>query len=188
MVELMTKNDFNMLLNSSMSEYYEGRWEYFKEVIDIIKLKKPENALELGPAKHTIIKNCDIMVHPEEDSWGRPENFIGKIYYFNATEKPWPISDKKYDLFLALQVWEHLDHKQSRAFREVMRISKSAILSFPYNWDCPKDNANYPEHHLIDEELISDWTLNIKPEKIIRIQRTGDKVSKGPRIIYYWVF
>jgi hypothetical protein len=30
--------------------------------------------------------------------------------------------------------------------------------------------------------------LNIKPSKIINIPRTGDKISKGPRIIYYWNF
>jgi hypothetical protein len=115
-------------------------------------------------------------------------NTVKTILSHNATEKPWPIRDKSYDVFIALQVWEHLDNKQSRAFREVMRIARSAILSFPYNWNCPEDNANYPEHHLIDQELIGDWTLNIQPKQIIHIERTGTKVSKGPRLIYYWEF
>ena len=91
-------------------------------------------------------------------------------------------------MFIALQVWEHLGNKQSRAFREVMRISRSAVLSFPYDWDCPKGNANYPEHHRIDEELIGDWTLGVRPKDVTRIERTGPEVSKGPRIIYYWEF
>ena len=128
------------------------------------------------------------MVKPKEDGWGRPEDLKGKIYYHNATEKPWPIGDKEYDLFLALQVWEHLSNKQTRAFREVIRISKMAILSFPYKWEIPKENANYPEHHQIDEELLEDWTFNIKPERIIKVPGTGDKISKGPRIIYFWKF
>ena len=80
-------------------------------------------------------------------------------------KKPWPINDKQYDLFIALQVWEHLGNKQSRAFREAIRISKAVILSFPYKWNCPKNNANYPEHHEVDEELIGDWTPRNKTDK-----------------------
>jgi hypothetical protein len=187
-MEPMSFEDFNNLLQGERGEYYTGRWEYYKEVIGIVNEVKPASVLELGPGSHTIVKGCDIMVRPEDDNWGRPVNQIGHVYYHDATEKNWPIADKKYDLLIALQVWEHLSNKQSRAFREVMRISKAAILSLPYWWDCPKDNANYPEHHHIDEELIADWTLNVKPEKVIKIARTGDRVSKGPRIIYYWKF
>lgn len=82
------------------------------------------------------------MMKPEDDVWGRPVNPIGKVIQHNATEKPWPIANKQYDLFIALQVWERLDNKQSRAFREVMRVSRAAILSFPYLWDYPRDNTN----------------------------------------------
>ena len=187
-METMTAQDFEKLLQGEKGEYYAGRWEYYKEVIDIVQLQNPATVLELGPGSHTIVKNCDIMVNPEDDNWGRPLNPVGHIYYYDATEKNWPIPNKQYDLFIALQVWEHLSNKQSRAFREAMRISKAAILSLPLWWDCPKDNANYPEHHHIDEELIADWTFNLKPEKVIKIARTGDRVSKGPRIIYYWKF
>ena len=40
----------------------------------------------------------------------------------------------------------------------------------------------------IDEKIISEWTLGIEPVKVIKIPRTGDRVSKGPRIIYFWKF
>ena len=119
---------------------------------------------------------------------GRPLAIAPKEYLHDATKIPWPIIDKEYDMFIALQVWEHLLGKQKEAFREVMRISRMAILSFPYMWDCPKDNANYPEHHMIDEKIIADWTLNIEPIKVVKILRTGERVSKGPRIIYFWKF
>jgi hypothetical protein len=185
---LMTHEDYKELLKGSLGRYYEGRWEYFKEVIEIIKSENIESVLEIGPAQEPIVKNCDVMIKPEDDMWGKPKDGFSKQYFHDATEKPWPIKDKQYDLLLALQVFEHLDNKQNRAFREVMRVSRMAILSFPYMWDCPKDNANYPAHHLIDEELIGDWTLNVKPEKIIKISRTGPEVSKGPRIIYFWKF
>ncbi len=188
-MELMTKEDFNLLLNSSLGKYYEGRWAYFQEVINLIESETGiEKVLEIGPAFQTIVKNCDIMVKPEEDAWGKPEKYVATELQHDATITPWPIKDNSYDLIIALQVWEHLDDKQKEAFGEVMRTSKMAILSLPYKWDCPIDNANYPEHHMIDEKIIEEWSLHQKPEKIIHIPRTGDRVSKGPRIIYFWKF
>jgi hypothetical protein len=188
-MDLINYSDFQNLLTSSLGKYYEGRWAYYSEVTDIIRANEDiSKVLELGPSFQTIVKNCDIMVKPENDVWGRPEKFVAKEYDHDATVTPWPIKDKEYDLFIALQVWEHLDGRQKEAFKEVMRISKMAILSFPYMWDCPKDNANYPEHHMIDEKIIADWTLHIEPVKIIKISRTGERVSKGPRIIYFWKF
>lgn len=187
-MDTMDFDDYQNLLRGDHGDYYIGRWEYYKVVIDMIHRQNPKTVLELGPGQHTIVKGCDVMLRPGDDSWGKPVNAVGQTYLHDATEKPWPISDKWYDLFIALQVWEHLSNKQSRAFREAIRISKAAILSFPYLWDCPKDNANYPEHHDIDEELIADWTLNLEPKEMVRIARTGSKVSKGPRIIYYWEF
>lgn len=187
-MDTMELVDYQNLLLSSAGDYFVGRWDYYSVVIDIVKRHNPQSVLEIGPGQHTIVKGCDIMVKPEDDRWGRPVNAVGSVYLHDATEKPWPVADKQYDLLIALQVWEHLSNKQSRAFREVMRTSKAAVLSLPYMWDCPKDNANYPEHHLIDEELIADWTFNIPPKQVVRIARTGEKVSKGPRIIYYWEF
>jgi hypothetical protein len=188
-MDLMNYSDFQELLKCSLGRYYEGRWAYFSEVINIIKENEDiKKVLELGPSFQTIVKNCDVMIKPESDVWGRPEKYVAKEYEHDATVIPWPVKEKEYDLFIALQVWEHLEGKQKEAFKEVMRTSKMAILSFPYMWDCPKDNANYPEHHMIDEKIISEWTLNVEPIKVIKIPRTGERVSKGPRIIYFWKF
>lgn len=41
----------------------------------------------------------------------------------DATKIPWPVSDKAFDMFMSLQVWEHLGSSQADAFREVKRIS-----------------------------------------------------------------
>lgn len=187
-MDTMTFEEFDALLNGPMGRWYAGRWDYYGPVIDMVKGIAPTSVLEIGPGKQTLVKQCDVMVKPEDDYWGKPERNIGMLYAHDATEKPWPIADKKYDLVIALQVWEHLDNKQSRAFREAMRISRMAILSFPFMWNCPKDNANYPQHHLIDKELIGDWTLNIAPKQVIEIPRSGEGVSKGPRLIYFWRF
>jgi hypothetical protein len=184
----MTYSDYEELLHGPRGDYYFGRWEYFKEVIQIIQKEDFKSVVELGPGLLPIVKNADVILNPEEDSFGRPSALGGNIYRFDATEKPWPIADKQYDLFIALQVWEHLDNKQSRAFREVIRISRAAILSFPYRWEGGEEKPSHRAHRSLDKELIEDWTLGGRPEKIVEIARTGPEFSKGPRVIYFWRF
>ena len=185
---VMSYDDYASLLNSPYESYYRGRWEYYKEVIALIENHKFESFLELGPGYMPIVKNSDVILNPLDDQFGKPNEVYGKIYTFDATQKPWPILDKSYDLFIALQVWEHLDNKQPRAFREVMRISNAAILSFPYKWDGGEEKPSHRAHRDIDLNLIHDWTLGIAPLKTIEIPRTGPEFSKGPRMIYYWNF
>ncbi len=174
-------------LGKPNEEYYKGRWAYFREVIKMVEEINPQSALELGPALFSVVKNSDIMRKPEVDVWGIPKGTQATEYLHDATKTPWPI-DKQYDLFIALQVFEHLVDSQVQAFQEVKRIAKHAILSLPYKWDCPKDNANYPEHHMIDEDTILQWTEGEAPQKWIYIERTGESVSKGERIIGLWIF
>jgi hypothetical protein len=187
-LDLITYQDFEEMLQGPQGPYYTGRWEYFKEVLKIIQQERINTVLELGPGFLPIVKNSDIMLSPEEDQFGRPAKIRGQVIVHDATSKPWPINDQKYDLFIALQVWEHLDNKQSRAFREVMRISKMAILSFPYLWEGGEAKPSHRAHRGIDKELITDWTLHLSPENVIEIPRTGSEFSKGPRLIYFWKF
>ena len=177
-MQIMSRAEFKGLAKEY--PYYRKRWHYFKKVIDILQETSFKSCLELGPYKRPIVHGCDAI-----DIRKHLDNLT---YRHDATKIPWPIDDAKYDLFIALQVWEHLDNKQTRAFREVMRISRMAVLSFPYMWDWPKDSGNYPLHHLIDKELIEDWTLNVKPEKVIEVPRTGKRLTLGPKLIYLWKF
>ena len=87
MVETITKAEFELLLQGERGEYYQGRWEYFKHVVDLISICQPNKVLELGPGSKTIVKYSDIMVLPEEDAWGRPDKEVGNIYQHDAREK-----------------------------------------------------------------------------------------------------
>lgn len=159
--------------------YYSGRWPYFKEVINILKKEQFNSVLELGPGRErkTIVHDSDIM-----DFNFKSSPFIK--YNWDATKIPWPIEDSKYDLFIALQVWEHLGNKQKEAFREVIRISKMAVLSFPLNWDTAGDI-----HHGITKEKISEWTLRIKPIKKIKVPALSKNTRLNrSRIIYFFKF
>lgn len=185
---LLSFDDYQMMLGGSHAEYYIGRWEYYKKVIDLIRRLEVSNVLELGPGFLPIVPSSDVMLSPEDDKYGRPDGVEGRVIIQDATIKSWPIPDKHYDLFIALQVWEHLDNKQQRAFREVRRISKRAILSFPYRWSGGDQSSLHRAHRDIDKELIGDWTLNTTPVEIVEIPRTGPEFSKGERLIYYWEF
>ncbi|MEW6235140.1 MAG: peptidylprolyl isomerase [Candidatus Omnitrophota bacterium] len=164
-VRTLTYSQFKAL--SEKDAYYEAdRWDYFQKVIEIIHHLPIKTVLELGPYKRTIVEGADAM-----DVVDALPNLT---YCHNAAETPWPISDDRYDLFIALQVWEHLRGKQKEAFQEVQRIAKMAILSFPLNWDCPGNC-----HHGITEETIAEWTLNTPPM---------EKILVGIRIIYCFRF
>ena len=167
--KLMTYPEFEELRKQD-PYYKKSRWEYLKEVIDIITKESFNSVLELGAYKQPIVHGSDIMdVNP---------NLPNLTYLHNAAKIPWPVENSKYDLFIALQVWEHLKDKQKEAFKEIIRISKMAILSFPLNWNCPGNC-----HHNITEEKISEWTLHVNPVKKIKV---GKKTSK--RIIYFFKF
>lgn len=186
--DFMTFADFEALRNGYHGEYFDGRWAYYSEVINLVAQGDFQNTVELGPGPIPIVKNGDLILNPLDDQFGKPDEADGQVHIFDATTHPWPIADKQYDLFIALQVWEHLDNKQTRAFKEVMRIAKHAVLSFPYLWDGGEEKPSHRAHRDIDLDLINDWTLHIEPTKVIKIPRTGPAFNQGPRMIYFWAF
>lgn len=157
---------------AKIDKYYQGREKYLGKVIEIINDQiigkgLPFNSvLELGPYKLPIVEGADVM--------DKNINLVDIKYKQDATKIPWPIKDKAYDLFIALQVWEHLGNRQKEAFKEVMRISKMAILSFPYKW-----TVGHQNHLGIDEKVISEWTLGVKPVFTEIVSR---------RAIYFFIF
>lgn len=132
----------------------EGRWEYMSSAIELMEKISPSTILEAGTA--------GIPLCAESDTIDLRAKY-NPTFVHDLGVTPWPIADKAYDLFVALQVWEHLNGKQEEAFREVSRIAKRAILSFPYMWNCPQDTV----HHEISFEKIKQWTLTKEPESII---------------------
>ena len=171
-MKFITKRRFQTLVTND--KYWQHRWKYIDVAISILKTKKFNSVLELGPYKAPIVSTSDVMDF---------KSHIDVIkFLWDARNTPWPIKDKTYDMFIALQVWEHLYTSatdlsigyQEQAFSEVMRISKSALLSFPYKWKHGKAN-----HRGIDKQKISQWTLNIPPLEIIPV---------GNKLVYYFEF
>jgi hypothetical protein len=82
----------------------------------------------------------------------------------DATDFPWPFPDKAFDLFIALQVFEHLKDRQQEAFLEVRRIARHAILSLPIDWvmDDPRNC-----HHMISEQRALSWFAPVSPSRTV---------------------
>jgi hypothetical protein len=172
-LEPITYQDFAEI--EKKDPYYKGRWTYFGIVVELIKKARPTSVLELGPYRLPLVKGGDTMdVVKVLDSL---------TYFHDATKTPWPIADHKYDLFISCEVWEHLGDKQKEAFREVLRIARRAIFSFPYRWTYPKESKSVEalSHGNIDEAKISEWTLGRKPKTVIFS-------NDGKFAVYYFDF
>jgi Methyltransferase domain len=144
--------------------YYRGRWRYMSVALaqagQLIRDKDIVTALELGAPVRPILIGAHVMdytVRPELDA-------SVPITIHDATVVPWPFADKAFDLFLALQVFEHLKDRQPEAFREVRRIARHAILSLPIDWEMD-DPRNL--HHMISEERVLSWFAPIVPTRVI---------------------
>ena len=160
------RRDYERVLREN-PVYYSARRYYIQKAAEWAGEIDPRSVLELGPYRLAIVPAGDTM----DRSAGLTAD---PTILHDATVIPWPIADGAYDLFIALQVWEHLGASQAAAFAEVRRIARAAILSFPYRWNMPGDC-----HHGIDESRVALWTCGALPTKVQIV---------GTRILYRFDF
>jgi hypothetical protein len=173
-IRAVTRSEFEDM--AARFPYYNGRWGYMSaalaEASGLIRRHRLRTALELGAPVRPIIVGADVM-----DIKARPElDPTVPIMIHDATVAPWPAGDKAYDLFLALQVFEHLGDRQPEAFREVRRVARHAIISLPIDWEMD-DPRNC--HHQIPNERVLSWFAPVVPTRII--EGSG---GKRRRLIY----
>jgi hypothetical protein len=156
--------------------YYRGRRGYISAAASIadelIGRRGLRTALELGPHRRPLIIGADVMER-------RPPvglEDVGTILVHDATQVPWPIPDRTYDLFVALQVFEHLVGHQADAFLEVRRVARHAIVSLPVDWTMadPTD-----AHHQLSDQTIRSWFAPVEPTRV----ETGNP-APGKRVLY----
>lgn len=173
-MKIMTYQEFKEL--SKKDRYLKRWWHYYKKVIALLQTISFESCLKLGAYKQAIVHGADVI--------DKRRHVAHLTYQHDVTEIPWPIADAQYDLFIALQVWEHLEGKQQVAFGEVMRIAKMAVLSFPLEWHCPGN-----VHHGITEETIAAWTLQVRPvRKIETVRWNFSLYQRIRRLICFYDF
>jgi len=192
MLQPITKDDFDLV--NKTDKYYNGRWSYIHAAALFTKPLAPKSAIELGPYRLPLYKGCDVI---DNDETKLPDKSVYNEWFnFDASVTPWPFKDKSYDLFAAMQVWEHLADDQDpaprvRAFREVKRIAKAAVMSFPYKWV-----GIYARHDNVDEAMINAWTDDedpiftaIRTQSVVVGTHEGVPVIRSlRRIVYLWKF
>ena len=170
----LSRDQFAQLLERD--DYYIGRAGYMGAAASIaaelITKHDLRTALELGPNLRPLVRGADAMDFRE-----RPGiDLEGRLIVHDATNAPWPVADRAYDLFVALQVFEHLGTEQATAFREVCRVARHAILSLPIDWEM-SDPTNV--HHQLSHERALSWFAPRKPTRIVQ----GSK-GRRQRLIY----
>jgi len=137
MITFIDKENYRKNAETNMGrhwEKWEHRWKYFQRSIDIIKeytnIDDPKKVVEVGTMGACLVNGCDTIDYSER--W----SFKGKnpTYLHDIRKFPWPIKDKKYDLFIALRVWQHLSTFQKDCFLEAKRISKELLIVVPVNY------------------------------------------------------
>jgi hypothetical protein len=161
----------DLVAHSNIDPYWkawEVRWAYMAVVQDWMRELDPQRVLEAGTNGVGVCADSDTMGLEDECT-----------FTHDLTQIMWPFENKEYDVFVALQVWEHLEGWKLEAFHEARRIAKHVILSFPYMWYCPGNI-----HHGIDDRVISEWTGGIPP--IQQSVVTSGGPGKTKRIVCHW--
>jgi hypothetical protein len=191
---------------------YNIRWSYYSIVFDMLnnEVDTINTSIEVGSEGFLMIKDSEVFQGDLRNLNFRDQISRGEL----ETKQPrWPFEDKQFDMFIALEVWEHLwninmpveviskkkygavkrmekygverPNPQASVFKEVMRVSKNAILSFPYMWGEHNSCTSANPHYQIDREIIKGWTCGVEPIEIV----DGHNDHKdGIRTVYRWKF
>jgi SAM-dependent methyltransferase len=157
--------------------YWKHRWaSYLKQVYEFtLKLNIATPILEIGCNGIPLFENSHTVDKKSLDNY--------PTFKFNIT-KQWPLKDKSYDLVIACQVWEHLKGEQLIAFRELKRVCKTAIFTFPYLW-IKKWKENTPWHLHITQDQINEWTENTQFEEQRILPSPVEKFHRKRLFRYY---
>src|SRR5690606_25562886 len=123
---------------------------------DLIDRRGLVSALELGAHAVPLVHGADVFDLRPSVEVAPP----ARVVKGDARTTPWPFGDRSYDLFVALQVFEHLGNRQAEAFREVRRVARHAIVSLPIEWEMadPTDC-----HHRIPHARALSWFHPVVP-------------------------
>jgi len=136
-------------IDPARDPYWRGRLGYYAAAAAVVARRPEGRVLELGAYSTPLVPDADLM--DREDPFGLDR----LVYLHDARITPWPVPTARYDGFVALQVFEHLDGCQPAAWAEVERITTTwALLSIPYRWPAGRS----PGHDGLDDETLRKWT------------------------------
>ena len=146
-IRVITEPEFEAVA-ASAPKYYKGRRRYISAAAtaadDLIGRHGLRSALELGPHLRPLIVGADVMDRNQPEDLDRCRHGQRSTTPRRAVA----VRGGQYDLFVALQVFEHIVGGQDAAFLEVRRVARHAVMSLPIDW-VMKDPTNC--HHMISE-------------------------------------
>lgn len=140
-------------------KHWEDRWKYFDRIGQLVLslgIENPKLVLEMGTKGASVVEGSDTLDYDKH--W----NFKGQnpTYLHDARYFPWPVEDKKYTLFIASRVFQHLSPVQKECFLESRRVSLNTIIVVP---------KEYKTGTGISLEMFSEWNGGESPDICERI-------------------
>jgi hypothetical protein len=152
-----------------------SRWDYHRGAIEFVRQANPaapSDVLEMGTMGVSIVKGSDTIDYAEKwNHAGPPPTFM-----HDARHIPWPIADKRYQVFVALRVFHHLWPKQRECFEEARRIARHIVMVVPERYEVPtlRDTSVG-----ISAAQLTEWNDGVPPTACVPL---ADWIGK----IYYW--
>lgn len=151
------------------------RWEYHRAAADIVRMTRPaspRDVLEMGTMGVSIVEGSDTIDYAEK--WKYPGQ--APTYLHDAREIPWPIGNKRYHVFVALRVFQHLWPRQRECFLEARRIARHIVMVAPekYEVDELRDTSAG-----ITEAQLTEWNDGVPPTLSVQLP---DWIGR----LHYW--
>lgn len=139
------------------------RFQYIRAAIEELKKYDPESILEIGPGPELRIANIATTIDIDTSSQAD--------IIMDVRNTPWQLG--RFDCVVALQVFEHLEGKQKKTFKEAYKVARKAlIISIPYRWTQGREG-----HVGLDNTTMLAWSGGIKWDRTVTV---------GKRRIYIW--
>ena len=177
-IETLTEAEFGAAAKRAGNEHWKNavsRWSYHQAAIDCVRRVAPDRAtdvLELGTMGISIVKGSDTMDYAEK--W-KAKHFT-PTFQHDAREMPWPATDGRYAVFVALRVFHHLRPHQAACFHEARRIARNIVIVTPTDYDVKalRDTSSG-----IEEAEVMGWNGGLPPTECLRF---GDWRGN----LYFW--
>ena len=155
----------------------QARWEYYKSAIDFVRLCKPasgSDVLEIGAQGVPIVKGSDTL--DPTGKWAGVGEGAGQVFHQDPKQLPWPAAEKRYEVVVALRVFQHLWPRQRECFLEARRVGRNLVMIVPEQYDLPAAGGASTG---VTEEQLTDWNDGVPPSVSVRLPGWVGK-------IYFW--
>lgn len=152
-----------------------ARWDYYKSAIDFVRMCKPISAsevLEIGARSVPIVKGSDTL--EATGQWAGEG--VGMVYKHDLRQLPWPLADQRYEVVVALRVFQHLWPRQRECFLEARRVGRNLVMVVPEQYEGAGAGV---ESTGITEEQLTEWNDGVPPTVSVRLPGWIGK-------IYFW--